>query len=124
MRCVPLKQAEISVKVTVIATLQNTVVEYSSLTLVYLLIVGLAAQAAGIYIFWWIQRHFKLSAKCMFFAVAVGIIFLDGWGMIGIWTQTFGFHHKWEFWLYQVSSSWNIERARLSDASQLYYGEL
>ena len=26
----------------------------------------------------------------------------DGWGMIGIWTQRFGFHHVWEFWLYQT----------------------
>ena len=22
--------------------------------------------------------------------------------MIGIWTQNFGFHHAWEFWLYQT----------------------
>ena len=26
----------------------------------------------------------------------------DGWGMIGIWTQNFGFHHVWEFWVYQT----------------------
>ena len=32
----------------------------------------------------------------MFNAVAVGIIALDGWGMIGNWTQKFGFHNKWE----------------------------
>ena len=22
-----------------------------------------------------------------------------GWGMIGIWTDNFGFHHAWEFWV-------------------------
>ena len=38
----------------------------------------------------------------MFDAVMLGIILLDGWGMIGIWTQKFGFHNEWEFWLYQV----------------------
>jgi len=73
----------------------------------------------------------------MFNAVMIGILVLDGWGMIGIcksfslhpcspafttWishrastscamdpaadygirTQSFGFHHEWEFWLYQV----------------------
>lgn len=27
---------------------------------------------------------------------------VDGWGMIGIWTQKFGFHHLWEVWVYQV----------------------
>ncbi|KAI4127901.1 MAG: hypothetical protein LQ338_002986 [Usnochroma carphineum] len=69
--------------VTVIATLQNTIVEYDTLTLTYLLLVGIGAQAVGIYSFWWIQRR-------------------DGWGMIGIWTQRFGFHHVWEVWLYQT----------------------
>src|SRR3954468_23416621 len=38
----------------------------------------------------------------MFDAVMIAIILLDGWGMIGIWTQKFGFHNEWEFWLYQV----------------------
>lgn len=88
--------------VTVIATLQNSVVEYDTLTLTYLLLVGIAAQAIGIYSFWWIQQRYRLSTKTMFNAVIVGIILLDGWGMIGIWTQTFGFHHIWEFWVYQT----------------------
>lgn len=38
----------------------------------------------------------------MFDAVMFGILLLDGWGMIGIWTQSFGFHHEWEFWVYQA----------------------
>jgi len=88
--------------VTVIATLQNTVIEYDTLTLTYLLLVGIAAQAVGIYTFWRIQQRYQLSTKTMFNAVIVGIILLDGWGMIGIWTQTFGFHHIWEFWVYQT----------------------
>jgi len=45
---------------------------------------------------------FGLSTKVMFNAVMLGIIVLDAWGMIGIWTQKFGFHNEWEFWLYQV----------------------
>ena len=88
--------------VTVIATLQNSVVEYDTLTLTYFLLVGIAAQAIGIYSFWWIQQRYSLTPKTMFNAVVVGIILLDGWGMIGIWTQSFGFHHAWEFWLYQT----------------------
>jgi len=63
--------------VTVIATLQNSIVSYNTLELTYLIIVGIAAQA-------------------------VGIIVLDIWGMIGVWTQKFGFHHTWEVWVYQV----------------------
>lgn len=81
--------------VTVVGTLQSEIVSYNTLQLTYLLLVGIAAQAAGIYAFWYIQRRFRLETKTMFNAVAVGIILLDGWGMIGIWTQKFGFHHVW-----------------------------
>nr|POF13241.1 autophagy-related protein 22 [Quercus suber] len=88
--------------VTVIGTLQNSIVAYNTLQLTYLLIVGIAAQAVGILAFWNVQKRYKLSTKTMFNAVAVGIILLDGWGMIGIWTQRFGFHHVWEVWVYQV----------------------
>lgn len=70
-----------------IGTLQNSVVVYNTLELTYLLLVGIAAQAVGIYSFWWIQKKYRLSTKFMFNIVAVGIIMLDGWGMIGIWTQ-------------------------------------
>ncbi|KIW75257.1 hypothetical protein Z517_12031 [Fonsecaea pedrosoi CBS 271.37] len=88
--------------VTVIATLQNSVVSYNTLTLTYLLIVGIAAQGAGILAYWLIQKRFGLSTKTMFDAVMIGILLLDGWGMIGIWSQSFGFHHEWEFWVYQA----------------------
>lgn len=88
--------------VTVIATLQNSIVAYNTLELTYLLIVGIAAQAIGIYGFWWAQQHWHLSTKTMFNTVAFGIIILDGWGMIGIWTDNFGFHNVWEVWVYQV----------------------
>ncbi|MCJ1289425.1 hypothetical protein MMC34_000957 [Xylographa carneopallida] len=88
--------------VTVIGTLQNSIVAYDTLTLTYLLLEGIAAQAVGIYTYWWIQRRLQLSTKTMFNAVMIGIILLDGWGMIGIWTQSFGFHHVWEVWVYQT----------------------
>ncbi|GIZ37684.1 hypothetical protein CKM354_000112400 [Cercospora kikuchii] len=88
--------------VTVIATLQNEIVAYNFLQLTYLLIVGIVAQAVGIFVYWRIQKRYQLPTKTMFNAVAVGIILLDAWGMIGIWTQRFGFHNKWEVWLYQV----------------------
>ena len=56
-------------------------------------------QAVGIYAYWTIQQRYKLDTKTMFNAVAFSIILLDGWGMIGIWTQKFGFHHVWEVWV-------------------------
>ena len=88
--------------VTVIGTLQNQVVSYDTLTLTYLLIVGIVAQAVGIGLFWLLQKRFDLSAKTMFNAVMVGILLLDGWGMVGNWTDKFGFHNVWEIWLYQA----------------------
>lgn len=88
--------------VTVIGTLQNQVVSYDTLTLTYLLIVGIVAQAVGIGLFWLVQKRFDLSAKTMFNAVMVGILLLDGWGMVGNWTDRFGFHNVWEIWLYQA----------------------
>ena len=88
--------------VTVVATLQNSVVAYNTLTLNYLLLLGIATQLVGIWGFWTVQKRFKLSTKVMFDFVMLGIVLLDGWGMIGIWTHKFGFHHEWEFWLYQV----------------------
>ncbi|KAI1498587.1 autophagy-related protein 22-like protein [Biscogniauxia marginata] len=88
--------------VTVIATLQNEVVAYDTLTLTYVLIVGIVSQAVGIGSYWLIQKRFQLSAKTMFNAVMVSIILLDGWGMIGNWTDKFGFKNVWEIWLYQA----------------------
>jgi hypothetical protein len=88
--------------VTVIATLQNSVVAYDALTLNYLFIVGIAAQLLGIWGFWTVQKYFKLTTKTMFDAVMLGIVLLDLWGMIGIWTQKFGFHNTWEFWAYRT----------------------
>ncbi|KAJ5666466.1 uncharacterized protein N7477_008914 [Penicillium maclennaniae] len=88
--------------VTVVSTLQNSVVSYNTLELTYLLIVGIAAQAVGIYAFWWIQQRYQLGTKAMFNTIAACIVILDGWGMIGIWTDKFGFHNVWEFWVYQA----------------------
>lgn len=99
--------------------MDSNAVEYSTLSLTYLLLVGIAAQAVGIYTFWYIQRRFGLSVKTLFNAIAMGIILLDGWGLVGIFQQNFGefvnivmhdeanlesrgFHNTWEFWLFQV----------------------
>ncbi|KAI9653669.1 MAG: hypothetical protein M1831_005697 [Alyxoria varia] len=92
----------LNTSVTVIQTLQNSVAEYSTLSLTYLLLVGIASQAVGIYSFWYIQRRFRLSTKTMFNVIAVAIAILDGWGLVGVFTQRFGFHHRWELWLFQI----------------------
>jgi len=92
----------LNTSVTVIGTLQNSIVSYNTLQLTYLLLVGIAAQAVGIYAFWRVQKRFGFGTKPMFLAVAAAIVLLDGWGMIGNWTSRFGFKHVWEIYVYQV----------------------
>ena len=41
----------------------------------------------------------------MFNVIAFSIILLDGWGMIGIWTNQFGFHNAWEVWVSRAFQS-------------------
>ncbi|KAF8623714.1 hypothetical protein AX17_007411 [Amanita inopinata Kibby_2008] len=88
--------------VTVVATLQNGVVAYSTLQLTLLLIVGIVTQGLGIYLFWVVQKYFKISTKAMLSFNAVWIIVLTIWGLIGVHTDKFGFKHVWEIWLYQA----------------------
>lgn len=88
--------------VTVIGTLQNSVVSYSTLQLTLLLIVGIVTQGVGIYVFWLVQKKFNLSTKTMLCFNVVWIIILTIWGLIGVHTDKFGFKHVWEIWLYQA----------------------
>ncbi|KAL3442770.1 autophagy-related protein 22-like protein [Aspergillus insuetus] len=88
--------------VTLISTLQNSLVAYNTLQLTYLLLVGITTQAVGIYVFWAVQKQYKLGTKTMFNVVGFSILMLDGWGMIGIWTNKLGFHNLWEVWVYQA----------------------
>ncbi|KAL4260910.1 Autophagy-related protein [Pleurotus pulmonarius] len=88
--------------VTVIATLQNSVVAYSTLQLTLLLIVGIVAEGLGIYLFWLVQKKFAISTKAMLSFNVVWILLLTIWGLIGIHTDKFGFKHVWEIWLYQA----------------------
>ncbi|KAK4702256.1 hypothetical protein P7C70_g3970, partial [Phenoliferia sp. Uapishka_3] len=108
--------------VTVISTLQYALVSYNTLQLTYLLIVGIFTQAGesfllplldpvadepeilsvGIYAFWWFQKYFKLSTKTMFCIVVFWTMVLVGWGLVGAWTDKFGFKNVWEIWVYQA----------------------
>jgi len=88
--------------VTVIATLQNSVVSYSTLQLTLLLIVGIVTQGLGIYIFWIVQKRFQISTKVMLSFNVFWILILTVWGLIGVHTNKFGFKHVWEIWLYQA----------------------
>lgn len=92
----------LNTSVTVISTIQNNIVSFSTTKLNLLLIVGIAAQGAGIYIFWLIQKRWQLSTLYMFCWVVFFTVLLQVWGFIGIFTQRFGFHHVWEVYAYQA----------------------
>lgn len=88
--------------ITVVLTLQSEILQYNLIKLNYVNMIGWGGQFFGIYAYWHIQRKYNISSKTMWAAVSFCIVLLDFWGMIGIWTQKIGYHHTWEFWLFQV----------------------
>ncbi|MCJ1471010.1 hypothetical protein MMC07_009658 [Pseudocyphellaria aurata] len=108
--------------ITVIMTLQNEVLEYNLITLNYLAMVGWAAQFVSVFLYWTIQQKFQIRNKTMYCWIAFCIILLDVWGMIGIWTQKIGFHHQWEFWLFEtwwglVSAYYSYSQIMISEVT-------
>ncbi|KAF8271174.1 autophagy-related protein 22-like protein [Lactarius quietus] len=97
-----LMQVPLFSSTTVIGTLQNSVVSYSTLQLTLLLLVGLVTQGLGIYIFWMVQKKFNITTKTMLIFNIFWILVLDAWGLAGVRTDKIGFKHVWEIWLYQV----------------------
>lgn len=87
---------------TMVTTLQNEVIGYDLIKLTYMMMLGWATQFVGVFGYWTVQHKFKLSNKTMYCTSVFCIILLDVWGMTGIWTQKIGFHHPWEFWVYQA----------------------
>ncbi|KAF7973915.1 hypothetical protein HWV62_13964 [Athelia sp. TMB] len=106
--------------VTVIGTLQNSIVAYSTLQLTLMLIVAIVAQGLGIYAFWLVQKKFQISTKAVSRSVipraamhandltqmlcfnVFWILVLTIWGLAGVHTSKFGFKNIWELWCYQV----------------------
>ncbi len=88
--------------VTVISTVQNQLVSFSTTKLNSLLIVGIAAQGIGIYGFWLVQKRWQISTLRMLQAVIFFLVLLQLWGFVGIFQLKFGFHNEWEAYAYQV----------------------
>jgi len=111
--------------VTVIETLQNSVVSYSTTELTYLLIVGIAAQGIGTYIYWTIQKKYKFTTKYMLMVAIFWVLILDVWGLIGVHTDRFGYKHVWEFWAFQafggvmISPWYSYGQTMISEVSPL-----
>jgi len=87
---------------TLVSICQNDKFSFSFLQNTYLGLSQAITSTISTLGFWYIQRYWKISTKRMFVVTNVVTIFIPLWGMIGIWTQRFGFHNAWEFWAYNV----------------------
>jgi len=87
---------------TLVSICQNERFAFSFLQNTYLGLAQAVTSTASTLGFWYIQRHWKISTKKMFIVTNIFTILIPLWGMVGIWTNKFGFHNAWEFWAYNV----------------------
>ncbi|KIK67166.1 hypothetical protein GYMLUDRAFT_37220 [Collybiopsis luxurians FD-317 M1] len=87
---------------TLVSICQNDLFSFSFLENTYLGLAQAVTSTASTFGFWYIQRYWKISTKKMFIVTNVVTILIPLWGMIGIWTNTIGYHNAWEFWFYNV----------------------
>ncbi|TDL30023.1 MFS general substrate transporter [Rickenella mellea] len=87
---------------TLVYICQNNKFSFSFLQNTYLGLSQAVTSTISTLGFWYIQRYWKINTKRMFIVTNVVTIFIPLWGMIGIWTERFGFHNVWEFWAYNV----------------------
>ncbi|KAI9447662.1 autophagy-related protein 22-like protein [Lactarius indigo] len=88
--------------VVLVAICQNEQFTFSFLQNTYLTLIRVVTCGASVVASWYIQRHWKLDIKLMLLTVCIMEILIPIWGMVGIWTDKFGFHNSWEFWMYNV----------------------
>ncbi|KAE8366839.1 autophagy-related protein Atg22B2 [Aspergillus caelatus] len=87
---------------TLVSIIQNNEVSFSFLQLTYLGIVQAVTSTMSTFGFWYIQKYFKISTKRMFLVTNFFSVFIPFWGMLGLWTTRIGYHHRWEFYFYNV----------------------
>ncbi|KAJ2935692.1 hypothetical protein H1R20_g1400, partial [Candolleomyces eurysporus] len=87
---------------TLVAICQNDKFSFSFLQNTYLGLAQAITSSMSTLGFWYIQKYWKISTKRMFVVTNVVTMLIPLWGMIGIWTERFGFHKEWEFWAYNV----------------------
>lgn len=88
--------------VTVVSTIQYRILNYSTLKITYLTMLFIGTQMLGITVFWLVQSHYRIATKTMLLFNVFWIILLTLWGLVGIWTDTFGFKNVWEIWVFQA----------------------
>ncbi|PYH77254.1 autophagy-related protein Atg22B2 [Aspergillus uvarum CBS 121591] len=87
---------------TLVSIIQNDFVAFSFIQVTYLGIVQATCSIASTFGFWYIQNYFKIRTKRMFLITNFFTVLIPFWGMLGLWTKRIGYHHRWEFYLYNV----------------------
>ncbi|KAK2754067.1 hypothetical protein FQN54_007236 [Arachnomyces sp. PD_36] len=106
----------VATTMTLVAISQTQIVDFSATQNTYLIMVQGGSVTIGVFGAYYIQRLFNLRTKTVFQATNFGCVLLALWGMVGIWTDKFGFHNLWEFWLYGA-------QAGLTFGPQFSYGQ-
>jgi MFS-type transporter involved in bile tolerance (Atg22 family) len=68
----------------VIGIVQNEHIQFSVLESTYLGLSQAATSTLSCYVFWYIQRHFKIQTKWMFGVTNVITVFIPLWGMVSL----------------------------------------
>ncbi|KAF8530048.1 MFS general substrate transporter [Hysterangium stoloniferum] len=108
--------------ISLVSICQNNQFQLSFLQTTYLGLSQALTSTLSAYGSWYIQKHYKISAKKMFAVTNVVSMILASWGMVGIWTTKMGFHNVWEFWAYNVI--FGLLQAPSFAFSQTMMGEL
>lgn len=98
----------INTTITLVAIAQTDAVQFSATQNTYLIMVQGGSAVIGIYVCYELQKFFNLRTKSVLQALNFGCLLLPLWGMIGIWTNKFGYHNLWEFWLFQSVNGFSI----------------
>ena len=84
----------------VIAILQNEVAKYDITQLSQLIMMQFVSATVGVWICIEVQKKYALTTKTMLCGAVVGIVIMNMWGLLGIWSDTLGYHRIWEFWVF------------------------
>ncbi|PLB40762.1 uncharacterized protein BDW47DRAFT_82167 [Aspergillus candidus] len=87
---------------TLVSIIQTNQVAFSFLQITYLGITQAVCSIVSTFGFWYIQQYFRIRTKRMFLVTNLFSVLIPLWGMVGLWTGKIGYHHRWEFYLYNV----------------------
>jgi MFS-type transporter involved in bile tolerance (Atg22 family) len=106
----------INTVITLVAIAQTQAVEFSATQNTYLILVQGASAIVGVFGAYYVQKFFNLRTKTMLQCTNFGCLLLALWGMVGIWTDKFGYHNLWEFWLFAAQYGFTL-------GAQFSYGQ-